>query len=1353
MTNLNQYLLILGSSLGSSVESSPKIVSIEEKITEKIIEKLSESKDKKEEEKEEEEESEKEEQEEESEKEEVNTKPSTTPFKGIIISKSKTAPKKVVKFPEEKEPKIDIESVNPKEKTSVKIMTKTKPTTEGSVLKRDITGMSLSNPNPFENRLKKRVPKLFTYDLNANYKGYNRICPSNVRRQPVILNDAEKEKIDRDHPGSYQHAIHYGIPGGEKYWYICPRYWSLKDNTSLTEEEVKSGKYGNVIPFKGPDGKPIKSVPPNASIFEFNAPAEHEGKKGEYIQHYPGFVKSESHPSGYCLPCCFKQWDNKEQQKRREECMGKQDDVDLQQKELKEGSDDYIKGADKFPIQQKRMGFLPLVIQRFLKSDNQKCQVSATNTSLKKDYVCLLRQGVEINRNKSFIACIADIYGNVVKKTVPRVDEMQQILVDSLNIDIFSSLQNGSLIETFGDIKEVDLDEFKESILYKASDLENPSQKETLIKIASAFNNFKEFLLSKDELIDYTYLWDLVCKENPYLFSSGLNLIIIEVLGNDITDNVNIICPTNHFSNQYFDVNKKTLLLIKNDNFYEPIYAFEDKKNIIEVTRLFSLNSDDILPDLKETLLTIRSLINQNCTPLPSLPEVYKFKQNISLLEIVKILNNTNYDIINQVLNYNGKVIGLVLQSPVTKDNFYVPCYPSNILIDLDREVIWIDDVKETPYQKTKQLLEQLSVDTNRKILCLPEIKVIDEELIVGIITETNQFVSVIPEANTIDDNLEILEQSDFLIADKESLVSKTKDIQREEYIKNIKLEKNFYNSFRNTIRILLGNPENSEIRQQLENLVNNEFLLYFKKIEDVEKLLKELTSNSIQFILYTDALKSKLDEVSSCIVKDEAKCKSDNYCLFSEGDVCNLLIPKDNLLTGKDNEKHYFERISDELIRYNRIRNFIFEPQTFLSFSSVKYNLRDNELLIIQSLLNQDFFVDLIPINNSDFVDTVSYDNINPDMSVKYASVIDITKDDTSQEESIDNKFLKKNKTATKKPILKVVTQPQESAIKTIITDDLPDELADSSTEEDELEEDVKKEQKSEQKLEELQQEEELAQELEELEELEEEVEEAIEEGPLTFIDCKKEQKVLTSKWQQVFVKGVKQINYSIHSPFCSFQLIIEIITTFDNKIKINSINHLKEILINLYSEYKLEIFRIGNIWKLQGKKQLGDKLLLGEINIENAIMNETYSISNLDIILLSKYYKLPIILLSVTKLNENNKTFLVTNKSETEDYFFILVAPIKSDSIQEYRTFTYDKELLINLKRINLPIKTDIKIASSFDLDEYMKVRKPIKLKIKKPVPKPEDDEELDEDELLKALEALENEDVPKIVRPVSR
>ena len=38
---------------------------------------------------------------------------------------------------------------------------------------------------------------------------YSRSCPSNVKRQP-ILTDAEKERIDRENPGSYDGAINYG---------------------------------------------------------------------------------------------------------------------------------------------------------------------------------------------------------------------------------------------------------------------------------------------------------------------------------------------------------------------------------------------------------------------------------------------------------------------------------------------------------------------------------------------------------------------------------------------------------------------------------------------------------------------------------------------------------------------------------------------------------------------------------------------------------------------------------------------------------------------------------------------------------------------------------------------------------------------------------------------------------------------------------------------------------------------------------------------------------------------------------------------------------------------------------------
>ena len=38
--------------------------------------------------------------------------------------------------------------------------------------------------------------------------------------------------------------------------------------------------------------------------------------------------------------------------------------------------------------------------------------------------------------------------------------------------------------------------------------------------------------------------------------------------------------------------------------------------------------------------------------------------------------------------------------------------------------------------------------------------------------------------------------------------------------------------------------------------------------------------------------------------------------------DVKFARIPKQNLLTGQDNEIQYYDKIADELIRYNRIKN-----------------------------------------------------------------------------------------------------------------------------------------------------------------------------------------------------------------------------------------------------------------------------------------------------------------------------------------------------------------------------------------------------------------------------------------------
>ena len=117
-----------------------------------------------------------------------------------------------------------------------------------SKLKEDITeeefsynidGMSLSNPNPIFKRLHDKDPALFLTEDNGKFKQYSRACPWNVRRQPILLTDKEKEKIDKENPDSYDKALKYGSDKDNEYWYICPRYWCLLNNTPLSEEDVR----------------------------------------------------------------------------------------------------------------------------------------------------------------------------------------------------------------------------------------------------------------------------------------------------------------------------------------------------------------------------------------------------------------------------------------------------------------------------------------------------------------------------------------------------------------------------------------------------------------------------------------------------------------------------------------------------------------------------------------------------------------------------------------------------------------------------------------------------------------------------------------------------------------------------------------------------------------------------------------------------------------------------------------------------------------------------------------------------------------------------------------------------------
>jgi hypothetical protein len=146
-----------------------------------------------------------------------------------------------------------------------------------------------------------------------------------------------------------------------------------------------------------------------------------------------------------------------------------------------------------------------------------------------------------------------------------------------------------------------------------------------IIKVAQSFENFKQFLRNDKINIDYTYLWDLVSMPNPKLFISGINLIILEIPEDDATNNIELVCPTNHYSEHMYDVKKPSLMLIKRENYFEPIFSYNRGKKL-NVETSFSENT---MPKNLQAVFDkiIKPTLGEKCRSFLSRPNEYRFKQ------------------------------------------------------------------------------------------------------------------------------------------------------------------------------------------------------------------------------------------------------------------------------------------------------------------------------------------------------------------------------------------------------------------------------------------------------------------------------------------------------------------------------------------------------------------------------------------------------------------------------------------------------------------------------------------------------------------------------------------------------
>jgi len=1171
----------------------------------------------------------------------------------------------------------------PKPKSDAKIDLKT--STKNKILQqaenlentvRDISKMKLKYPNPFSALLEERMPKLFVKSKDEKFDLYTRMCPFSLsdRRQPVILTKEEKDKIIADHPGEINEDadfIEYGTDAkdsSKKFYYTCPRYWCLLTNTMVTEQDILDGKCGPKVSNIEDAIIPKKAdTPGNRTVYKFYDETERK---------YPGFHKQKT-PSGLCIPCCYSNWSTAEMKNRRDICQGKFDEktaepVSEKEKQTEEELrkeilevEHYVKGPEKYGPQlgENRWGFLPISVQKFLHETNEDCQISKTNMNLKLNHMCILRHGVEVSVNQSFIACISNaiFYGQRDEKTknplitkfypnakheIPSIKEMKEIIIKSLNIDEFIKYQNGDLIASFANPDLiVNIEDYKTSKLYKKINLnkqlstEEARDKQFVERVAQSYENFKNYLRDDKINIDYTYLWDLISIPNPILFDSGINLIILEIPEDDATNNIELVCPTNHYSAHAFDARKRSLILIKRENYFEPIYGYRNDGKKIFVTKTFSEYDKKFPKTLRAVFAKIiKPTIGEKCRSFLSQPTEYRFKQPMILDKVIENLQEKKYKVLIQILNFQGKVIGVLAKNREGLEGF-IPCFPSSLTKikntaskktcdnnSCDYDFVYMNDNIWKPYNQTLEFLkeyydyeepenEKMANCFNPKYFC----RVVEDELITGFLTNTNQFIPIkdpIPIAS-VSDSIKTITSNDFLVADINTLTNNSVDNKRVDFIKRIQLETNFYNVFRNTIRILFNDYSNSEMRKKIQEECNKRYVLYTNQLDKVISMLHILVGETIIFASKNDGYNYKEineNDIHTCLSTTKDKCEIKGSICRITNDKCTLVLPKTNLFNETDNEMFYYGRMADELIRYNRIKSFIFKPQAYLSFGQVKYNLRDDEIIILQDLLNQDFFENLIPSEINSFAKYNTYDTAEPIISQIY-------KNDIKLDEVIN---------------------------------------------------------------------------------------------PYHVRDCvKSEPQVIKSiYWKNCFSKGYKEIEYN-GSNYCPLYLIIDLVEEFKNE-KL-TVEQVKDDLINEYNKLTnnfTNLERIHNIiYILKEEAQFdANQIQDGSMTFEQMIIQDGFIAVNFDLWILLVKYEIPSFFISSKNIPEtryNSKEFVCYTNTQTDEFAIIVTPAMYRRSGKEipiYRLIVNnDKKFKINLS--HLP-KTECLINMENAIDQYVSI-----------------------------------------------
>ena len=876
------------------------------------------------------------------------------------------------------------------------------------------------------------------FEKSGKY-AYNTKCGNTWMKQPYILTKEEFENIDDKE----------SITGYIKYrnnYYICPRIWDYKANKPISVKKfinagLKSPYSGGIpLPYDKKHKinlsdkhtviirKPVTSKTWSDPEKEKNWPdvLKNTGKDA-----YPYFLDPRKHYKKLCSPCCGitppinYNKDSKEIQRfnkfsdKLKTCEEKEEiDNDTKYTDKKVGIDkrsirdkkckydEYIKTGTTI-LENCRLGLLPEEIDLILQNNSEIFRIS--NYKLREKSNCFLRRGI-IQDHNSFLRCIA----SVKNKGIPYNSLIYQI-VHNLAIEEFITLNNGYLIDIFSNPENLPTNKNsnlsfikfikKNKLFMKIYKLErtnllklqdhknfNKVPKNTLYKIIAAYKaytayiNFLRYCSDKNIYKRPEFFMDLLSRSNDWLFKTGVNIVIFDILTG------NIVC--NPYLKKY---NKNIILLIKHTpSRYEPIVHVITKYSSVQpiIRGVIPLDDTINLSPQQYTYLdkyvSNKELIKKCQNRLPYLNKLVaihlhlcknrfndSLKINSGILPnpyevitfLMKLIKNKEleeeYKPVAQVTTLNSHTIYIK-----TFNQILIPTYPGSIFIGLP--IILESNIEKYLRKDIGKYIEQLIIldrKTNGTLLIAPT-KLIsrknrnkseEPKMVYGIMTKSNIIIPTkgIPLHN-IKSKYPIVEKNIYIGI---NIVDESKDIRVSE-VDRITYMDNLYQQFKYEVMLRLNLSKNKKNKNAIIKILKVAlFDDNYERVKKIQNKIDKIMAHTVANFTTNESINNKISgfrnteqKLGKCEDISISKCEKNSFCVI-KNNKCLINL-------NKELYNRYLQKLTEELL-YNIITRRKIIEGTFIPDFYIQRDLIHREDEIVVSKNNFNTIWDVMDMSN----------------------------------------------------------------------------------------------------------------------------------------------------------------------------------------------------------------------------------------------------------------------------------------------------------------------------------------------------------------------------------------------------